>query len=229
MTPTRKNALMQRMNRMSLLAMLVAPACFATSTASSSNSPDRPAPGAFLAMLHDLVVVPTKKLDPTTAAKAFKVEPGRFKHIDPTGSDDPGGDVLGLDQGWYLYLVLPYADATKTMQGARLMFTDQWPVKRSTSLLMCLDAADVKATVIAAGWTYLNKSTDYGGLPWRGPIVDRFKRSLGGANEMIHVFHLAQAEDDYDHGCIFDLEIIPEGGGERHHSLLISDRFCDDF
>ena len=207
----RQGQLSRRMNKLLLLSLLVASACFATPSESNSSLPKQPSPGVFLAMLRDLVGVPTRKIDPTIAANAFKVLPSRFKHLEPTGADDPGGDVLGLDQGWYLYLVLPYADATRRTQGARLMFTDQWPVRPSTSLLMCVDAADVKKTVIAAGWTYLNKSPDYGGKPWTAPIVARFQRSVGGSNETIHVFYLAQPEDDYDHGCIYDLEIFPDG------------------
>ncbi|MCK9687428.1 hypothetical protein [Scleromatobacter humisilvae] len=125
-----------------------------------------------------MVASPSLRIDPAVAGAAIGVPADRFRHIEPSGRDDPGrddpgGDVLGPDQGWAFYLNLPYADPTGTRQGARFSFTMEWPVHRTTALPMCIDADRARVDITAAGWGHLGKTHDWSGKPWPSYITAR--------------------------------------------------------
>ena len=199
---------MQKRYRALWLVAMMGSAWGCTEASAAVRAP--PSAEAFWPLLLKLIASPSLRIDPMVAGAAVGVPADRFRHIESSGRDDPGGDVLGPDQGWTFFLDLPYADMTSTKQGARFSFVKEWPVRRTTALPMCIDADRARVDITGVGWSYLGKTTDWSGKPWSSFIVARFERQLAGSTEQLLVFYNSVSEADDLHGCLFHLEIDTE-------------------
>lgn len=152
----------------------------------------------------------TLEINTNFVGKVLGIAPSKFTHIIPEEPDDLGGDLIGPEQGGPAYIVLPYVSAKSNYQGFRLFLSRDTVVTKDTRLLACVDALALRGDLIAAGWKYLNISSDLGGLPWTKAIVARFERQIDGHKELVHYFYFPSSLSDYTRGCIYRFEIIPD-------------------